>query len=79
MNTSIAFLPQQRQIVLHIPLTNDIFPEAVEEFEVYLSACPGVFIDCPAYTTVRILNDDSDLPGMVASGNTVVSKTEAIL
>ena len=51
-------------MVLSVPLVDDVFPEGLEEFEVILSASPGVFIDSPASAIVRILNDDPDLPGI---------------
>ena len=57
------FLPNESNLIITIPLVNDIFPEETEEFEVFLSASPGVFIDSPAYARVVVLNDDLDLQG----------------
>ena len=50
-------------MVIPITISNDVFPEEAEQFEVIISASPGVFIDAPASAVVTILNDDPDLPG----------------
>ena len=63
MDLSIEFASEQREIVVEVPLINDVFPEELEKFEVHLSACPGVFVDSPSCATIEILNDDPDLPG----------------
>ena len=59
----VEFSANQVEVVVTIPLVDDVFPEEQEEFEVILEASPGVFIDSPASATVSILNDDPDLPG----------------
>ena len=63
MSREFEFLPNESNLIITIPLVNDIFPEETEEFEVFLSSSPGVFIDSPAYARVVILNDDPDLEG----------------
>ena len=50
-------------MVIPITISDDVFPEEAEQFEVILTASPGVFIDAPASAVVTILNDDPDLPG----------------
>lgn len=60
----VEFSANEVDVVVSIPLVDDVFPEELEEFEVILSASPGVFIDSPASVIVRILNDDPDLPGI---------------
>ena len=59
----LEFLPNESNLIITIPLINDIFPEETEEFEVFLSASPDVFIDSPAYARVVILDDDPDFEG----------------
>ena len=59
----IEFSPDQTQLVLSITLTDDVFPEELEQFEVFLAASAGVFIASPARAVVSILNDDPQLPG----------------
>ena len=49
-------------MVIPITISNDVFPEEAEQFEVILTASPGVFIDAPASAVVTILNDDP-VPG----------------
>ncbi len=51
------------QVQITIPLINDVFPEATESFQVFLSASPGVYIQAPAVATVVINDRDPDLPG----------------
>ena len=63
MSQQFEFLPDESKLIITIPLVNDIFPEEMEEFEVFLSASPGVFIDSPAYARVLILDDDPELQG----------------
>ena len=58
-----GFSADQREIVVSIPLVDDVFPEETEQFEVILEASPGVFIDSPARALVTIFNDDPELPG----------------
>lgn len=60
----IEFSANQESISVPIALTDDVFPEAMEHFEVVLASSPGVFIDSPARALVTILNDDPELPGM---------------
>ncbi len=57
------FSPNQEEILVSIPLTDDVFPEEMEQFEVILAASPGVFVDSPARAVVTILNDDPEFPG----------------
>ena len=57
------FLPNENNLIITVSLVNDVFPEETEEFEMFLSSSPGVFIDTPAYARVIILNDDQDLEG----------------
>ncbi len=63
MDSQYEFLPNQTFLLVPITIVDDVFPEEAEQFEVILTASPGVFIDSPASTTVTILNDDPDLPG----------------
>ena len=63
MSQQFEFLPDESNLIITIPLINDVFPEETEEFEVFLSSSPGVFIDFPAFARVVILNDDPDLRG----------------
>ena len=63
VSQKFEFLPNESNLIITIPLVNDIFPEETEEFEIFLSSSPGVFIDSPAYARVVILNDDPDLEG----------------
>ena len=63
MSQQYEFLPEESNLIITIPLVNDIFPEETEEFQVFLSASPGIFIDSPAYARVIILDDDPDLQG----------------
>ena len=63
MSQQFEFLPNISNLIITIPLVNDVFPEKTEEFEMFLSASPGVFIDSPAFARVVILNDDPDLEG----------------
>ncbi len=51
-----------REVLVGIP--DDIFPETNKTFEVFLACSPGVYLSPYSYTTVRILNDDPDLPGV---------------
>ena len=64
MDVLVEFSANQVDVVVSVPLVDDVFPEGLEEFEVILLASPGVFIDSPASAIVRILNDDPDLPGI---------------
>lgn len=65
MDVLVEFSANQVDVIVSVPLVDDVFPEELEEFEVILSASPGVFIDSPASAIVRILNDDPDvLPGI---------------
>ena len=59
----IEFSANQESILVPITLTDDVFPEELELFEVLLAASPGVFIDSQARAVVTILNDDPELPG----------------
>ncbi len=59
----VTFNPNQVQLIVDIGIVDDVFPEDTEEFEVFLSASPGVYIELPAYARIIILNDDPDLPG----------------
>ena len=63
VNVLVEFSANQVEVVVTIPLVDDVFPEEQEVFEVILEASPGVFIDSPASANVTILNDDPDLPG----------------
>ena len=63
VDATFQFSPSQTEVVVSITISNDVFPEEAEEFEVILTASPGVFIDAPASAVVTILNDDPDLPG----------------
>ncbi len=58
----MTFNPNQVQSIVDIEIVDDVFPEDTEEFEVFLSASPGVYIESPAYARIIILNDDPDLP-----------------
>ena len=64
MDQLFEFSPDQEEIVVPIPLVDDVFPEETEQFEVILEASPGVFVDSPARALVTIRNDDPDLPGL---------------
>ena len=64
----LEFAPNQRSLTVTVRLVDDVFPEGIEEFEVFLSASPGIFIDSPAFARIVILNDDPDLPGRGLQG-----------
>ena len=61
---NVTFARGVDQAQITIPLINDVFPEATESFQVFLSASPGVYIQSPAVATVMINDRDPDLPGM---------------
>ena len=63
MSQLFEFLPNENNLIITVSLVNDVFPEETEEFEMFLSSSPGVFIDSPAYARVVILDDDQDLEG----------------
>ena len=63
MSQLFEFLPNESNLIITVSLVNDVFPEETEEFEMFLSSSPGVFIDSPAYARVVILDDDQDLEG----------------
>ena len=65
------FVPETRELVISeattfipIDFIDDVFPEAAEQFEIFLSAAPGGLVVAPAYASVTILNDDPPLPGI---------------
>ena len=61
--TAVEFGPNEDLVTVMIDIVDDVFPENIEEFEVFLSTSPGVYIVSPAYANVTILNDDPPLPG----------------
>ena len=61
--TAVEFGPNEHLVTVMIDIVDDVFPENTEEFEVFLSTSPGVYIVSPAYANVTILNDDPPLPG----------------
>lgn len=67
VDAAFEFLAGQTEVVVSIPVIDDVFPEETEQFEVILTASPGVFVDSPASAIVSILNDDPDLPGKAPS------------
>ena len=71
------FVPETRELVISeastivpIDFIDDVFPEAAEQFEIFLSAAPGGLVVAPAYATVTILNDDPPLPGIAGDSYT---------
>ena len=63
VNGTFEIVADQTDVVVTVPLVDDVFPEEVEQFEVVLLASPGVFISSPASAIITILNDDPNLPG----------------
>ena len=63
VDRNVEFAPGEVTREVQVRIQNDIFPEENKTFEVYLAASPGVYLHPITYTTVRILNDDPDLPG----------------
>ena len=61
---NVTFARGVDQTQITIPLINDVFPEATESFQVFLSASSGVYIQAPAVATVVINDRDPDLPGI---------------
>ncbi|XP_064388263.1 uncharacterized protein LOC135336419 isoform X3 [Halichondria panicea] len=68
---NVTFARGVDQAQITIPLINDVFPEATESFQVFLSASPGVYIQSPAVATVMINDRDPDLPVMNVSFSAV--------
>ena len=66
VDTVVEFATGEVTVEVPVEIQNDIFPEENKTFEVYLAASPGVYLAPITYTTVRILNDDPDLPGELA-------------
>ena len=62
----VSFAAGETATEVELSFVNDVFPEADEEFDVYLAVSPGTFITEPSSAVVTILNDDPDLPGVCA-------------
>ena len=60
----VNFAPNQESALAMIPLVDDVFAEVVEQFEVFIAASPGVFVDSPAFATVNVMDFDPPLPGV---------------
>ena len=60
----ITFAPNEREVMVVVPLRDDVFPEQeFENFEVTLGASPGVLIGSPSFVNFTITDDDLPLPG----------------
>ncbi len=64
VDRTVEFAAGETRQEVPVRIFDDIFPEENRTFEVILSCSPGVYISPHSYTTVKILNDDPDLPGV---------------
>ena len=63
----VTFLSGVTEVMVSVPLIDDVFPEQeFENFEVVLSASPGVLIGSPSFVNFTIVDDDPPLPGVCA-------------
>ena len=61
----VTFLSGVTEVMVSIPLLDNVFPEEeFENFEVVLSASPGVLIGSPSFVNFTIVDDDPPLPGV---------------
>ena len=61
----VTFLSGVTEVMVSVPLLDDAFPEReFENFEITLSASPGVLIGSPSFVNFTIVDDDPPLPGM---------------
>ena len=61
----VTFLSGVTEVMVSVPLLDDVFPEQeFENFEIALSASPGVLIGSPSFVNFTIVDDDPPLPGM---------------
>ena len=60
----VTFLSGVTEVMVSVPLLDDVFPEQeFENFEIALSASPGVLIGSPSFVNFTIVDDDPPLPG----------------
>ena len=53
---TFEFVADQRDVVVTVPLVDNMIPDEVKQFEVVLLASPGIYINSPASAIITILN-----------------------
>ena len=62
---AVTFLSGVTEVMVSVPLLDNAFAEQeFENFEIALSASPGVLIGSPSFVNFTIVDDDPPLPGM---------------